>query len=417
MTEKMSSSREKSLSKTFNSRSLIIGEALRCHVCAETNLSVIMDLPNLPQTGRFTKNPVKYPIEGIDQKLLWCPKCGHGQLFNQVDPAALYSPVDYIFKTSSSHLSHQGTEKFIGSLAKHCPKEKFECVLDVGCNDLHLLNKLKTRGKWKVGIDPIWASQKPGNLDHNTMVIGESIEQTDLGQSLPSKPDLIVCRHTLEHIYDPYKVIKKIMNVASGEALFIFEFPNFDSLLTRGRFDQVFHEHLQYFSLNSIRYLLDKCGAELIDVACNYHNWGALIVVFRKKKKVVHELVEQKMIFSEKEISQKIRLFKTQMEITTETLLGFKGSLVYGYGAALMLPTLAYHMKEDLSFLKAILDDDKEKDGLAYMDLPVKICWSGKVSNLDEATIFLTALENVKPIMTKLLAIRPKHIIYPLNII
>ena len=69
MTEKLSSSREKSLSKTFNSRSLIIGEALRCHVCAETNLSVIMDLPNLPRTGRFTKNPVKYPIEGIDQKL------------------------------------------------------------------------------------------------------------------------------------------------------------------------------------------------------------------------------------------------------------------------------------------------------------------------------------------------------------
>ena len=123
------------------------------------------------------------------------------------------------------------------------------------------------------------------------------------------------------------------------------------------------------------------------------------------------------MIFSEKEISQKIRLFKTQVKITTETLLGFKESLVYGYGAALMLPTLAYHMKEDLSFLKAILDDDKEKDGLAYMDLPVKICWSGKVNNLDEATIFLTALENVKPIMTKLLAIRPKHIIYPLNII
>jgi hypothetical protein len=163
--------------------------------------------------------------------------------------------------------------------------------------------------------------------------------------------------------------------------------------------------------------LLEKCDAELIDVASNYHNWGALIVAFRKKKKVVHEPAEQKIIFSEKQISQKLRLFKTQMKITTETLLGFKESLVYGYGAALMLPALAYHMKEDLSFLKAVLDDDKEKDGLAYMDFPVKICWSGEINNLDEATIFLTALENVKPIMTKLLVIRPKHIVYPLNII
>ena len=91
--------------------------------------------------------------------------------------------------------------------------------------------------------------------------------------------------------------------------------------------------------------------------------------------------------------------------------------MVYGYGAAQMLPVLAYHLDNDLSLLKAVLDDDPAKDGLYYWNLPLVIRHAAAVTDLKGSSVFITAVDNVKPILVKLLAQRPRHIIYPFHII
>ena len=90
---------------------------------------------------------------------------------------------------------------------------------------------------------------------------------------------------------------------------------------------------------------------------------------------------------------------------------------MYGYGASNMLPTLAYHLGNDLSCLKSILDDDPAKDGLYYWNLPLKIERASVIKNFKDINIFLTALDQTKPILDRLLQDRPRHIIYPLPII
>ena len=82
-----------------------------------------------------------------------------------------------------------------------------------------------------------------------------------------------------------------------------------------------------------------------------------------------------------------------------------------------MLPSLAYHMKSDLSILKSVLDDDSEKDGLYYWNLPLSISQTNSIKNLDKVSILITAVDNAKPIISRLLDLRPQHIIYPFNII
>ena len=104
------------------------------------------------------------------------------------------------------------------------------------------------------------------------------------------------------------------------------------------------------------------------------------------------------------------------MDNTRKILLDLMNTPIYGYGAALLLPVLAYHLKTDFSFLKAVIDDAKEKDGLFYANLPLEIQHSSKITKFNELTIFITAIDNVKPIMTKLFSYRPKHIIYPFHI-
>ncbi|MEI6260697.1 MAG: methyltransferase domain-containing protein [Deltaproteobacteria bacterium] len=385
-----------------------------CSVCDAKDLSEILDLPNLPITGLFSKDkPVNF-LSGFNQSLLWCPKCGHGQLRNQINPSILYDSSKYSFKTSISATARIGTENFITFLKRVSLKKKYNCILDVGCNDLYLLEKLEYLGKYKVGIDPIWRTKVTDNVFESTNVIGETIEEANLKNLLPSKPDLILCRHTLEHIYNPLQILRKLIECSADDALFVFELPSFESMIERLRFDQIFHEHLQYFSKSSFEEMLINSGANVIEFDENYHDWGALLIAFKKDS---GQRKNNIFSFSERNICQRLDIFRKQLESTYEIIRTLKPDSLYGYGAALMLPVLAYHFKSDLSFLAGIIDDDKNKDGIYYQNLPMQIIHSSKIKELEKLSILITALDNIKPIMSKLLSVRPKHIIYPFNLI
>ena len=393
---------------------VILSKRTQCSVCDSRDLIEIMNMPSLPITGLFSPKKEPFHLPGIDQSLLWCLECGHGQLMNQVSPKILYDSQKYSFRTSMSSTAQHGTKIFLDYLKELVPSEKFNCVIDVGCNDLYLLNEMKSFSKTRIGLDPIWIKQEINNGDPALHVIGGTVEETDLAHALSCRPDCVLCRHTLEHIFDPQLVLQKLIDCAADNALFLFEIPGFDALITRGRFDQVFHEHLQYFSLRSFEALLNRLGAELIGYRENYHNWGALLVAFRKKRSVQKHF---EFAFKKKDIKNKLNLFFKQMDSTRRTLLELKESGIYGYGAALMLPVLAYHLKTDLSFIKAVLDDDRDKDGYFYANLPLQVKHAESIEDFNNLTVFITAIDNVKPIMIKLLQNRPKHIVYPLHII
>ncbi|MEE9603971.1 MAG: methyltransferase domain-containing protein [Candidatus Scalindua sp.] len=397
-----------------NCEDVIVNKRTTCSVCDNNNLVEIMDMPEFPITGLFSSSKYDGPLLGIDQAFLWCTECGHGQLQNQVSPQILYDPQEYTYRTSSSNMARGSVKVFLDYLKTVASDRMFNCIMDIGCNDLFLLNEIKDFGKTRVGLDPIWASEKPENEDHNLIVIGGTVENTDLDKYLPCKPDLIICRHTLEHVFDPGLVLEKLIDCASEDALFLFEIPGADSLVAKGRFDMVFHEHLQYFSLSSFNTLIEKCGAGMIGFEEHYHFWGALMVAF---KKGISKRDKIKFPYTGKCIKRNKDIFLSQMDNTRKILDGFKNTRIYGYGAALMLSVLAYYLKSDLSFITAIIDDDKEKDGIYYANLPLKVKHSSRINDLTESTVLLTAIEHVKPIMTKLLSSRPRHIICPLHVI
>ena len=60
--------------------------------------------------------------------------------------------------------------------------------------------------------------------------------------------------------------------------------PNFDTLVQRCRFDQVFHDHAHYFTERSLAKLLSNAGAEYVGHVEDYHNWGSIAVAFRKNR-------------------------------------------------------------------------------------------------------------------------------------
>ncbi len=351
--------------------SIITRTRENCGICGCNKLVDILDLPSLPLTGIFSNKKPDSFIKGINQKLLWCPKCGQGQLFRQIDPYLLYDFNKYCFRTSASINAREGTDVFLGFLKKLIGGKILNYAIDVGCNDLYLLNEITSFTRQRLGVDPMWRDKNPGSLHSGTTILGKTIEEIDFHKDLLLKPDIILCRHTIEHIYDPCAAIGKLMELADRDTLFVFETHSFETLVERCRFDQVFHEHLQYFSPATFEHVVNRYGGKIVAWTENHHNWGSMIVAFKKNKSKDKKF---KFGFKKSDIEKRILLFRKQMDNTSKLLQALTRSDVYGYGAAAMLPILAYHLKTDFSFLKRLLDDDIKKDGLYYANLPLRIC-------------------------------------------
>lgn len=383
-----------------------------CLICGAPT-EQLLDLPNLPLTDTYSFGTGTNLVDAIDQECRYCSECGHAQLAQNIHPEVLYGN-DYYFRSSESETGRKGIEFFLSFIDELAPNRKFKAALDLGCNDLHLLEQLKSRAEIRIGIDPIWKGKEDGRKDKSIHLFGDNIEDVDISQKIDCKPDLIVCRHTLEHIANPIKVLNTLLEIAAPDALFVFEVPGFEALISRLRFDQIFHQHLQYFSLPSFQKMLQLTDCEFIESKNNFHQWGAVLIGFRKSHGGGISLEKPKYTMTE--IKERHNLFKTQLLTTKNTLESLSSVPIYGYGAAQMLPVLAYHMETDLSILKAILDDDPNKDGVGYWNLPVTICASSKVKNLQDTAILITAFDNVYPIMKRLLSVQPKHVLVPLSI-
>ena len=255
----------------------------RCALCGIAGLESVARFPGLPLSGRFVpEQPATIP-PGIDQELLWCQECGHGQLRNQIAPAILYD-VEYAFRTSESARARVGTSFFLDVLDEFAASDGYSCAIDVGCNDFFFLQELGDRAQTRVGIDPIWAGRED-EVESGIEVIGTTVEDADLKTRLDHPPDLIALRHTIEHIDDPLGMVQILADAAADDAIFLFETPGFDALVRRNRFDQIFHQHVQYFTIGSLRRMMESVGLEYLGHRENYHDFGAFAAVFRKSAK------------------------------------------------------------------------------------------------------------------------------------
>ena len=198
--------------------------------------------------------------------------------------------------------------------------------------------------------------------------------------------------------------------MCSSDLLFVFELPSLEPLVERLRFDQVFHQHLHYFSHASLLRLAQAASLRAVGQRLNYHDWGALWVAFERGEAA--ELPPPP--FEPRHLRRRRTRFALHMGAVGRIIEELAPGPVVGYGAGQMLPVLAYHLGSDLRQLQAVIDDDPAKDGWRYANLPLTIR-RGPVP--DGAAVVITAVDNAAPILARLLAERPGRIVYPLAVL
>lgn len=396
---------------------LVKKEKLRCSVCLGSELDEVLGLPDFPLTSIYIKDPaesVDYP--NVNQALMLCARCGHGQLRFFLEPDFVYGPL-YWHRSSVSPIATSGNDFFAEFLERLTVEKTFRKIVEVGCNDLYLLRKIAGKGEELFGIDPIWKQQQL-EAEGNIRVIGKFIEEVDFQKEIGGAPDLIISAHTFEHVDEPRDSLQKLMDVASPGAIFVIEVPSLDTLLATYRFDQVFHQHIQYFSLASMTRLISELGGEYLTHTYNYNYWGGTMLVAFRKGQSNSSFLPSVVKPNKQAIEESLSLFREQIAALNKvlTVLTKNGETIYGYGGAQMLPTLAYHMKSDLSFLRCVLDDNERRDGLTYPHLPVIIKKPEDGFTLEDATVLITALDSARPILRRVMALKAKRILAPLHI-
>ena len=381
----------------------------RCVVCARPLEAPLLSLPNFPLTEIYTDKKPQEKVGFLDQFFHFCRGCGHGQISNVVPPSTLYGK-SYHYRTSTSETGSKVNDAFLDFITSTTGNKHFKTIIEIGCGDLYLLNSLKVRADHIIGVDPILEGEEEALQEEKLTVISDLIENVDLNE-IDLNDCLVICSHTLEHVEKPKEMLSKLFQHATPSTLFFFQFPGLDGLVENCRFDQIFHQHLNYFSSHSFNCLIEDLGGCIIASDTNPH-WGSLLFAFKKGSEAgALDILKP----DQERVMRKHFIFQQRMESLGLFLRSLGKEKIIGYGASLTLPVLAYHLNEDFSDLLYILDDDQEKEGLFYINLPVPIKHSSRLGSVTDTTLFITATDNTRQILSKVIPLRPKRIITVMN--
>ncbi len=244
--------------------------------------------------------------------------------------------------------------------------------MEIGANDLYLLDKFYNNINLALTIDPcIIPNKKLKKIN----CIKDFLENVD-PKKINFKPDIVICGHTLEHIADPLIFMKNLKKFTNKKTKFFFQFPSCESLIDRRAFDQVHHQHFNFFSVSSFNSLLRKIKFVLNKFEICEHHYGSLMTYFVNDDALSnYKKLKTSLGTSSYKLSKSYKEYNVYMQNLINVIQNYKkrGFKLYGVGAGLMLPLVNYHLNGILNICDGLLDDDKSKINKFFPNINVPI--------------------------------------------
>lgn len=214
---------------------------------------------------------IKAPLE-----LVLCQKCYLLQLRHSVPAEAMYRNYWYLSGTNQTMRNALAEISASAELLMHL--KPGDSVVDIGCNDGTLLASYKTQGIIKIGFDPAENLAHYSKKVANKLVVGffqanSWFEDKELAKI---KPKIITSIGMFYDLDDPNTFVSDIKQVMHPDGLWIVQMSYLPLMLSTNELGNICHEHLEYYSLHSLEYLLHEHGFEITDAELNDVNGGSL---------------------------------------------------------------------------------------------------------------------------------------------
>jgi len=259
----------------------------KCRICKSRKLKIIIDLNNQYIQGSFIKKNYPKPyLKKIPLQLVLCQKCSLVQLLHTTNKEILYKNYWYesgINKTMRMHL-----KDLVSNLCRIKKNEiKKIKVLDIGCNDGTLLN-FYPKAVEKFGIDPSNIAKK---IDKKKFKIINDFfppRKKNL-KDLKIKFDLITSIAMFYDLDNPNLFVKNIKRYLKNDGVWVLELSYLIDMLKLNSFDTICHEHLEYYSLSSLNYLMKHNGLKIFKVTKNKINGGSIRCFVTQDKNMMYD--------------------------------------------------------------------------------------------------------------------------------
>ena len=239
----------------------------QCQSCSFGDLDSTLFLGFMPpvnemqKIGERPREQASYPTE-----LLYCPRCHLVQLGCIVDQRVLFPP-EYPYTSGTTKLLHENFEQLATELDEFVPADGERFIVDIGSNDGTLLSKHQARG-WRVlGVEPTDVADLANarGIPTEKQFLSEAVARGIAARE--GTATAVTAANCFAHIPDIHNTIDNILSLLAEDGLFVSESHYLISLIDELQFDTIYHEHLRYYSVTSLKNLLAFHGLEIIHVS------------------------------------------------------------------------------------------------------------------------------------------------------
>lgn len=250
-----------------------------CRVGKSANLVSVLNLGSQALTGVFPKS-VDEEITCGPLELVWCPDSGLLQLNHSYEPDEMYGE-NYGYRSglNQSMVNHLTDKvRFLERLAN---VKQGDIIVDIGSNDCTTLKAYSTPGLRRIGIDPTGAKFSAFYPEDVTLI--PDFFSAAAYRSVESKKARVVSSIAMFYDLDsPVTFAKEIESILADDGIWHFEQSYMPSMLRLNSYDTICHEHLEYYSLGVVKFILEQAGLRLVDVTMNSINGGSFAVTAAK---------------------------------------------------------------------------------------------------------------------------------------
>ena len=352
-----------------------------CLACGKSDLRSILDLGKQPLANNYHngKTQDEYPLN-----LNLCQDCFHLQLSHTVNPDLMFK--NYLYVSGTAKTLRDYFDYFASKTLEYLPNATK--ILDIACNDGTQLDSYLKLGLQTYGIDPA------ENLYEDSKLRGHDIVcdyfNSDTSYKFEGKTfDIITAQNVFAHTSYTVDFLNTCKEVMNDDSLLFIQTSQ-ANMVRNNEFDTIYHEHLSFFSSNSMKSLVERCGMALYDIfKTDIHGTSYVFVISKSKKEpkdgVSKNLLEEKELgmtdvltypeYALKCYQSTFNLKKKLEEMKND------GYILVGYGAAAKGNTLLNFGKISLDF---IIDDNPLKQNLLTPGMNIPIFGPEKINQISE---------------------------------
>ena len=260
----------------------IFEEIKNCRICDSKEIISFMDLTDQPPANSL-RSELSEKLQNVPLQLVHCSKCSTVQLSATVDPKYLFS--HYVWVTGTSKTAHEYSKFFSTNVIERSRVEN-PFVVEIASNDGTFLKDFASKRCNILGVDPAKnIAEMATKSGVPTMAEFFNLNTSQLVKEKYGNADIVFARNVIPHVKEVHSIIEGIADLLKDDGLGVIEFHYSQIILDELHYDSIYHEHLFFYSLESMIYLLNQYGLKPFDLTRSPISGGSLVIYFSKNQR------------------------------------------------------------------------------------------------------------------------------------